>query len=247
MPETVSGDEAVTSEGPANEMPAKGSGARARVAEGLRQAIVSGEHRPKQPLYESSIAAEYDVSRTPVREALKQLQSEGLIEIRPRVGTFVRAPSRREIVELFELKEMLEGMAARLLAGRGSVPVLDQLDENIERSARAVEQGDTEEYSQLVHRFHELLVTGADNTQLAVHYKQLMNQLAYHRLVSASLTRPGRLDASLFEHQRVLELVREKDGFGAEFAMRDHVRSSERATMSADDPLVGGRPLRKEL
>ncbi len=229
------------------EMPAKGSGARARVMEGLRQAIVSGEHRPKQPLYESSIAAEYEVSRTPVREALKQLQSEGLIEIRPRVGTFVRSPSRREIVELFELKEMLEGMAARLLAGRGSVPILDQLDENIEQSSHAVERGDTEEYSQLVHQFHELLVTGADNTQLEVHYQQLMNQLAYHRLVSASLTQPGRPDVSLSEHRRVLELIREKDGFGAEFAMRDHVRSSERATMSADDPLLGGRPLRKEL
>ncbi|QWF82979.1 GntR family transcriptional regulator [Amycolatopsis sp. CA-230715] len=224
-----------------------GRGAQGRVLDGLRRAIVAGAHQPGQSLSETALAAEYDVSRTPVREALKQLQIEGLVEIRPRVGTFVRAPSRREVVELFELKEMLEGMAARLLAARGSVPVLDQLGENVERSGVAVARGDGEGYSALVHEFHELLVTGSDNTQLLAHYRTLMNQLAYHRLVSASLSRPGRLGASLSEHRRVLELIQEKDGFGAEFAMRDHVRSSERATLASADPLLGGRPLRKEL
>ncbi|WP_188990005.1 GntR family transcriptional regulator [Saccharopolyspora thermophila] len=222
-------------------------GAQERVVAGVRRGIIEGRHLPGQPLSEQALAAEYDVSRTPVREALKQLQIEGLVEIRPRVGTFVRSPSRREIVELFELKEMLEGMAARLLAARGAVPVLDELEENIERSGHAVARGDAEGYATLVHEFHELIVRGADNTQLQSHYRTLMNQLAYHRLVSASLTRPGRLGASLAEHRHVLELIREKDGFGAEFAMRDHVRSSERATLTADDPLTGGRPLRKEL
>ncbi|MHA6804688.1 FCD domain-containing protein [Salinifilum ghardaiensis] len=91
------------------------------------------------------------------------------------------------------------------------------------------------------------LVTGADSTRLSARYQTLMNQLAYHRLVSASLTRPGRLGDSLSEHRRVLELVREKDGFGAEFAMRDHIRSGERATMSAEDPITGGDPPGEEL
>ena len=73
---------------------------------------------------------------------------------------------------------------------------------------------------------------GADNTQLKNHYRTLMNQLAYHRLVARSLNRPGRLGASLSEHEKVLQHIREKDGYGAEFAMRDHVRSSERETLS---------------
>jgi DNA-binding GntR family transcriptional regulator len=220
------------------------AGAQQRVLDGVRRAIIEGRHLPGEPLSEIALAAHYDVSRTPVREALKQLQIEGLIEIRPRVGSFVRSPSRREVVELFELKEMLEGMGARLLAGRGTVPELDRLEDNIERSGHAVARGDAEAYAALVHEFHELLVTGADNTQLVTHYRMLMNQLAYHRLVSASLTRPGRLGASLGEHRHVLELIREKDGFGAEFAMRDHVRSSERATLAADP--LGGPPTTKE-
>ncbi|MEV4644861.1 GntR family transcriptional regulator [Saccharopolyspora sp. NPDC049357] len=222
-------------------------GAQERVVAGVRSGIIEGRHLPGEPLSETALAIEYDVSRTPVREALKQLQIEGLVEIRPRVGTFVRRPSRREVVELFELKEMLEGMAARLLASRGSVPILDELEDNIERSGHAVAKEDAEGYAGLVHEFHELLVRGADSTQLDTHYRKLMNQLAYHRFVSASLTRPGRLGASLSEHRHVLEMIKEKDGFGAEFAMRDHVRSSERATLTADDSLVGGAPLRKEL
>ncbi|MFP5021854.1 GntR family transcriptional regulator [Pseudonocardia phyllosphaerae] len=225
-----------------DDAPANGRrGAQARVLDGLRDEIVSGAREPGRPLSELALATEYDVSRTPVREALKQLQIEGLVEIRPRVGTFVRVPSRRELVELFELKEMLEGMGARLLAARGAVPVLDQLADNLARAEEAVGRDDAEGYADLVQEFHELIVTGADNTRLAAHYTTLMNQLAYHRLVSASLSRPGRLGASLAEHRHVLELIREKDGFGAEFAMRDHVRSSERAAMSLDNPLQVAR------
>ena len=226
----------------ADTAPVGGRGAQARVLDGLRAAIVSGARQPGEPLFETALATEYDVSRTPVREALKQLQIEGLIEIRPRVGTFVRVPSRRELVELFELKEMLEGMAARLLAARGRIPLLDRIEDNFERSGEAVARDDAGTYADLVHEFHELIVTGADNSRLDAHYRTLMNQLAYHRLVSSSLTRPGRLGASLSEHRQVLELIREKDGFGAEFAMRDHVRSSERATMSLDDPLRSATP-----
>jgi DNA-binding GntR family transcriptional regulator len=182
---------------------------------------------------ELALAERYKVSRTPIREALKQLQIEGLVEIVPRVGTFVRRPSRREIVELFELKEVLEGMAARLLAARGRVRELDLLEENLSASVQAVDANDAGRYAELVQEFHELIVVGADSSRLLVHYQTLMNQLAYHRLVVSSLGRAGRLSASFAEHVAVLDRIRDKDGFGAEFVMRDHVRASERQTMAA--------------
>ena len=82
--------------------------------------------RPGAALSEVRLAEHFDVRHgTPVREALKQLQVEGLVEIRPKVGTFVRRITRREIVEMFEVKEILEGMAARLMARRGQIPELD--------------------------------------------------------------------------------------------------------------------------
>lgn len=212
-------------------------GVRARVLAELRDAIIRGDHPPGAPLSEVTLAETYGTSRTPIREALKQLQVEGLVEIRSRVGTFVRRPSRREVVELFQLKEMLEGLGARLLARRGQVPELDKLRRNVAESELAVARGDADEYARLVHDFHGVIVQGADNTRLQNHYRLLMNQLAYHRLVVSTLRHPGRLGASLHEHRIILERICEKDGFGAEMAMRDHVRASEREVMA--DPVLG--------
>lgn len=208
--------------------------------ERLRNAIVNGEYPPGHPLSEVALSEAYDVSRTPVREALKQLQSEGLVEIRARVGTFVRQPSRREIVEMFQLKEALEGLAAKLLAQRGRVPELDRIHRNLEDSQRAVDRDDPATYAALVHEFHQLLIDGADSTKLTDHYRMLMNQLAYPRLVTTSLSHKGRPSKSLDEHRHVVDLVEAKDHVGAELAMRDHVATSAREVM-ADSAVADAR------
>ncbi|MBO8185148.1 GntR family transcriptional regulator [Streptomyces sp. DW4-2] len=214
---------------------------QATVIAEMRGRIISGEIEPGGPLSELALAEEFGVSRTPVREALKQLQTEGLVEIRPRVGTFVTTPSRREITELFEMKELLEGAAARLLAQRGRVPEIDRLQENLEEADAAVARDDREHYAELVGEFHDLLITGADNNKLEAHYRMLMNQLAYSRLVKTSLNQPGRPLQSDREHHLVVELIVEKDGDSAEQVMREHVRASRRALM-AGLPTPGSPP-----
>jgi DNA-binding GntR family transcriptional regulator len=208
-----------------------------RVITEMRRRIISGELPAGGSLSEIALAESFGVSRTPVREALKQLQTEGLVEIRPRVGTFVTAPSRREITELFEMKELLEGAAARLLARRGRVPELDRLEENLAEADAAVEADDKERYAELVEEFHDLLITGADNAKLEAHYRILMNQLAYSRLVKTSLSQPGRALQSEREHHNVLELIIAKDGDSAERVMRDHVRASRLALMAGLDAM----------
>jgi DNA-binding GntR family transcriptional regulator len=208
---------------------------QARIAEELRQMIIGGELRPGSSLSEMTLSETFGVSRTPIREALKQLQTEGLVEVRPRVGTFVAAPSQREITELFQMKELLEGAAARLLAFRGRVPEVERLGAVMREADEAVREGDPEGYARLVHEFHELIVVGADNTKLEAHYRTLMNQLAYARLVRTSLAQPGRLSESDHEHHRVLDLILAKDGDGAERLMREHVRRSHQALIAAMD------------
>ncbi|UAL31440.1 GntR family transcriptional regulator [Nocardioides rotundus] len=198
----------------------------------LRARIIAGRFAADENISELAIAEEFGVSRTPVREAFKQLQTEGLVRIRPRVGTFVTTPSRREIVELFEMKELLEGAAARLLAGRGRVPELDALAANVAEADAVAEQGDRERYQALVAEFHDLLIRGADNTKLSSLYGLLMNQLAYARLVSTSLRQPGRVLQSEAEHHRVLDLILAKDGDSAERVMREHVRASRQALLA---------------
>lgn len=202
----------------------------------MRELVLSGDYEAGTALSEVRLAEHFDVSRTPIREALKQLQVEGLVEIRPKVGTFVRQVSRREIVELFELKEVLEGMAARLLAQRGPTDELRALDANVAASQEAVVRMDTTTYAELVKEFHETLVRGADNQKLTQHYRTLMNQLAYHRFVRSTVEHPGRLRQSVGEHVAVLELIQQKDGIGAEVAMRRHVGSAAYEVLSDPPP-----------
>ncbi|UTM46090.1 GntR family transcriptional regulator [Glutamicibacter mysorens] len=199
----------------------------------LRQMIVTGVVQPGDLLAETALAQDFEVSRTPIREALKQLEREGLVEVRARVGTFVRKPTQREIHEMFSLKEAFEGLAAGLLARRGAVPELDQLKENVARSQQAVERGDAELYSQLVHEFHSTLVAGADNRKLSEHYDLLMNQLAYHRIVSQTLSLPGRLQNSKDEHQAIIDAISSKDPLAAELVMRRHVAASSQSAVLA--------------
>ncbi|CAN5402824.1 GntR family transcriptional regulator [soil metagenome] len=209
------------------------SSIQGRVTEGVRLQITSGQLRSGAALSEIALAEEYGVSRTPVREALKQLQTEGLVTIRPRVGTFVSAPSRLEINELFQMKEILEGAAVRLFAARGDIPELHQLRANVAKADEAVAAGDAEAYALLVEEFHEIIIRGAGNEKLAQHYRMMMNQLAYSRLVQTSLSLPGRLVESESEHHRVIEIISAKDGTTAERMMREHVRASQQALLDA--------------
>lgn len=197
----------------------------------LRIMVLDDAFPPGTALSEVRLAEHFSISRTPVREALKQLQAEGLVEIRPKVGTFVRQISRREISEMFEVKEVLEGMAARLLARRGQVLELDILQRNVRESDIAARAGDEARYAALVHEFHQTIVEGSDNRKLVEHYTSLMNQLSYHRMVLTNVKKPGRLTKSNHEHHRILELITDKDGVGAELAMRDHVLASARTLM----------------
>ncbi|MDZ4044507.1 MAG: GntR family transcriptional regulator [Rhodoglobus sp.] len=213
----------------------KPAGIQARVTEQVRAQIIDGTLAPGDSLSEFALAEEYGVSRTPVREALKQLQTEGLVVIRPRVGTFVATPSRREIQELFHMKELFEGSAARLLAMRGEVPEVAALRQNVINADAAVASGDAQTYAALVGEFHDLIIQGSDNTKLVTHYRTMMNQLAYPRLVMTSLSKPGRLAESEDEHHRVLELILAKDGTTAERVMREHVRASQQALLDAMD------------
>lgn len=201
----------------------------------LRELILGGEYEPGALLPEQFLSQEFEVSRTPIREALKQLETEGLVEIRPRVGTYVAKPTVREIVELFQLKEGLEGLAAGLLTRRGQTLELDLLRDCVAASAKVARTHDYDGYAHYVHEFHNILVVGSDNQKLIDHHKLLMNQLAYHRLVLHAVNQPGRIEISQQEHENVLRRIEAKDHVGAELEMRRHVDASASALFHSAD------------
>ena len=124
----------------------------------LRAEIVSGQIPPGVKLSEARLAERFGVSRMPVRDALKELESAGFVTIEQRRGTFVRGMSRSEILDLYEVREAVEGMAARLCAHRANNDLLAKLDEAIETMSRQVKVLDMDGYSRTDERFHELKI-----------------------------------------------------------------------------------------
>jgi len=197
-----------------------------QVTNALRKSIVSGYFRPGEKLSETALAQMFGISRTPVREALKQLQREGLVEIIPRVGTCVTKPTKKEIDDLFTVKEVLEGLAAALLTQRGEVPELAELEQAMADLEKAVKENNIDDYVEANSRFHDAIMRGSNNQKLQDLFQMSSNQLPYNRYVYFTLSQPNRFQQSLKEHYQIFEAIKSGDAQKAENVMRQHVRAS---------------------
>lgn len=203
-------------------------GVQTQVTGALRRAIVSGLLQPGEALSEALLARRFGVSRTPVREALKQLERERLVEVVPRVGTYVRKATADEVLDALVVKEALEGMAARLLAARRGAPELAELRRVTAALEGAAAKGDVPQVVEENRRFHELIHRGSGSAKLQFQLERLLNELRvpYQRLVSLTLSRPARLRRMLEEHRRIVSALETHDPTKAERAMRAHARAS---------------------
>jgi DNA-binding GntR family transcriptional regulator len=190
----------------------------------LRQEIASGMIPFGEKLSEARLAQRFGVSRMPVREALKELEASGFVAIEHRKGTFVRRLSRPEILDLYEVREAVECMAARLCANRGSNEIVVLLGEAMFAMADAAGRGDADGYSANDERLHELIMQGAGNAPLADYYRLLKQQMRRGLLSSIVTRREGRMERSLAEHRAIVGAIRARDAQAAEAAMRTHVQ-----------------------
>ena len=195
------------------------------IAQQLRRDIAAGVIKPGEKLSEARLAARFGVSRMPVREALKELESAGFLTVEHRRGTFVKSLRRHEILDLFEVREAVEGMAARLCASRGNNEFLTQLDEVMAEMGRAVESADSDGYSAIDARLHALIAAGSGNDRLLEHYNLLIQQLNRGYLSSIVTRREGRMRRSFEEHRALVQALHARDADAAETAMRVHVRT----------------------
>lgn len=138
-----------------------------QAAAALRERILTGQLPKGARLTERSLAEELGISPTPVREALQQLQHEGLVEVVPRVGTFVRNTSPERVLELFEIREALESKAAELLAGRATETELAVLERLAERRDCPRPDDDRPEFYRTDGQFHEFVLDHCGNEELA--------------------------------------------------------------------------------
>lgn len=206
---------------PAPDLPASPSLVERLTAE-IENDILEGRLKPGDRLDEAGLTRRYDVSRTPIREALRLLASSRLVELRPRLGATVARPTVGEVVGLFEVVAELEGVATRLAVERMDGPGLAAI-EAAHRACQAAAAGDDAgAYYRVNGDFHGAVHRAARNGVLGEEIRVLDKRLApYRRFITF---RPGRTEEALREHDQILRAVQKRDATRAALAMRNHVR-----------------------
>lgn len=205
----------------------------------LRETIVKGRHPAGEPLVEAALAAQFSVSRTPIREALRRLEQDGLVERGSR-GMYVRSRSPEEILEIYEVRVTLEGAAARAAAERRMPLDLARLDQ-IHQAMLNTSTDDPERLATANRKFHEIVWSMSHNATLV----DLLTRLHAHliRYRETTLSYPARWEAVLREHQDLLEAIKEGDRERAGQVAEEHMVAARNTRLmmyadmdSANDP-----------
>ena len=197
------------------------------VASTLREQIFAGELAPGSFLDEVALCERLDISRTPLREALKVLTAEGLLRHEPRRGCFVNQVTEKDLDDIFPVIALLEGRCAFEAARNASdaeLAALTTLHDKLQAHAKA---GRITDYYATNFAIHEAIITLADNRWLAQSIADLRKILKLARL--QQLHAPGRLKQSLAEHLAVFAALKARDSEGAEAAMRTHLTRQREA------------------
>lgn len=189
----------------------------------IRAAIRDGSLAPGERLTEVDLAARFGVSRTPVRQAIARLEAEGLLTHEARRGLTVTRPNHQQVVELYVMREILEGAAARLAAQHASETEIAAMAEIVEREPTAF--GDATTLAAENLRLHGLLYLAAHNRYLLRSLEQLGATMS---LLPTLLTRDGRAQQAHAEHRAILKAILKRDGEAAETAARRHARAAQK-------------------
>lgn len=197
---------------------------REAAVERLREAIVSGELGPATHLRENELAERMQISRTPLRDALRQLEAEALVERIPSVGVFVAPMTADDADDVYQVKGALQGLAVELACQRMDAHERAELRFITGEMKTAIEDGDRDYYADLVDRFHALLLSAARSRTLTSLYQTLDSRIRrYRRFV---LAQPGREADSLEQHLAIAAGLLEEDLPAARASMRQHARSA---------------------
>jgi DNA-binding GntR family transcriptional regulator len=198
------------------------AGLYAQAATRLRLLIVRGDLAPGQPLLEADLSDALGVSRTPLREALKQLASEGLVELRLNRSAIVAPLRRDELVELFEALAGIERCAAELAATRMAARDLEQLETMQARIEWHHSRGEMRDYFEINQQIHRAIVGLAGNSVLKATHDALLPRAERARFFGLSVL--GRWEESVRDHQEILDALKARDAGRAGHLLGHHVR-----------------------
>jgi DNA-binding GntR family transcriptional regulator len=217
---------------------------REKILETIRDAIMSGVLKPGEKVAEPELAERFGISRTPIREAFRQLESEGYLTVIPRKGAVVVSFSPKEVEEFYAIKSILEGYAALRACEKLTDREIDRLVAINEKLRHLADEGDVKHFFKVHNDFHELFRRAADNEKLYELINGLMAK--FQRLRLASLSLPGRMHISVQEHSKIIEAFRERNGELAEQLVRKNAEYGGRVLMEGTQgaiPLVASEQL----
>jgi DNA-binding GntR family transcriptional regulator len=186
----------------------------------LADEIISGLLAPGQSLEEIALSERFQVSRTPIRQALRELSARGLIELRPRKGGVVVSISIDELADMLEAMCELEALCCRICAERMSAVQKKQLELIHLQAQECLERGDEDAYLELNKKFHHLISAGAHNKSLTDTMEHLRKRLAQFRAAQSGVEK--RLSISHEEHEAIISAILASDAEKSYIAMRNH-------------------------
>lgn len=198
----------------------------------IKALIVSGEIAPGEALSERALSERFGISRTPVREAIRTLANDGLLDIVPMRGTFVRQLSVRDLREIHEVRLALEGMAAWLAAGKPVTPALSECAERLQALVDNPDAIDVDLAQRVGWQFHEAMFAAADNARLTDNYHALRTQngLALQRIPDYDAERTRR---AVREHLAIFDAIATGRPDDAQRIVWDHLTHAMQARLQA--------------
>jgi len=196
----------------------------------LKDQIINEELKPGERLLDEKLASEFGVSRTPVREALTRLSSEGLIEITPRSGMYVKRLSRKDVEEIYEIRKVLEGLAARQATPIIDDKELNQLSLLLNKAQRSLDSDDRQICIDLDIRLHDAILKNCQNSRLTSIMNNLNTLIHVFRVRVARNKEKAR--QALIEHEAILKAIKVRDADKAEKMMMEHIEKSKKYIFS---------------
>ncbi|WP_376088109.1 GntR family transcriptional regulator [Roseomonas sp. CCTCC AB2023176] len=206
-----------------------------QVALAVRERVAGGAYVPGQRIVEAAVAAEFGASRGVVREAFRRLAAEGVLDLEPHRGAVVRRLARADVQAIAPIREVLEGLAARLAAGASGAAAPLRTSLAAQHAAEASDDP-VGAFARENLAFHGLILDLADNPRLAESLRPLSTPLS--RMTYARLLSRAARDRARAEHVRVVEALIAGDGAAAEATMRAHVRSASEELLRLPHPLL---------
>ncbi len=202
---------------------------RKKVYTHVREQILSGSIAPHERLIETKIAQEIGTSRTPVREALHNLEIEGLIQSIPRVGYQVKAISEAEVEEICAIRANIEGLAAQWAMEKAQAKVIRELKKNIATTRGKVSQGEIRAFIDLDAQFHEIIAKASGSTRLLELTQTLRGHMLRYRV--QSIFSEETVLRALKGHEGILEAIEKKDPRMVAEAMLVHLKESKESIL----------------